>query len=209
MALVTLDLDGTLIETTVFQAAAEALGLGDEVAFYDDLYFRGILSLEATFFVEYELFLDRPVDEVQAALEHGPWLSDIGTTVEALRETGVRVWVVTDQPDWAVEHLTRWGITDGVYTTTRRWGEKIGPVDEQVFDKWPALRRALAELKLDPSKVCHVGNGSNDVPIFEEVGLAIAFNPDDGHVAEAADHVIQDRSLARILDPIQAWVQDG
>lgn len=206
MRLVTLDLDGTLIETTAFQAAAEGLGLEDEVAFYDDLYFRGIISPETTFMVEYELFLDRRVDAVQAALEQGPWLTDIQATVEALRERGLEAWVVTDQPDWAVELLDRWGLREGVFSTTRRWGDKIGPVEDQVFAKRPALEARLAQAGLPASEVCHVGNGANDVPVFEAVGRSIAFNPDGPHVSKAADEVIEADRLAAILDPIDRWL---
>lgn len=206
MPLVTLDLDGTLIETTVFQAAADGLGLSEEVAFYDDLYFRGIISLETTFIAEYELFLDRSVGTVQAALEEGPWLPDIQGTVRALGDLGAEVWVVTDQPDWAVEHLARWGITDGVYTTTRRWGKKIGPVDEQVFDKQAALSSALDGTPYEGEEVCHVGNGSNDVPVFEAVGCSVAFNPDGPHVSQTADHVIESDKLSGIVALIETWL---
>lgn len=211
MALVTLDLDGTLIETTVFQAAADGLGIGDEVRFFDDLYFRGIISLETTFLAEYELFLDRPVAKVKAALETGPWLPDIGPTVDRLRGLGLEVWIVTDQPDWAVEHLARWGLTEGVYTTTRRWGAnggKVGPVDQQVYDKAPALGRRLEASPFGPGDVCHVGNGSNDVPVFEAVDASIAFDPDGPHVAQAADHVVEDGRLAGILEPVRSWIGD-
>lgn len=203
--LVTLDLDGTLIETTVFQAAGEHLGMDEEIAFFDDLYFRGIISLETTFMAEYELFLDRPVDEVQDALEEGPWLPDIQETVQALRAHGLQVWVVTDQPDWAVEVLASEGLSEGVYSTTRRWGGKIGPVDEMVFEKAPALIRRLDHAGIPAEEVCHVGNGSNDVPVFAEVGRSIAFNPDDEHIADAADVSMEADRLDGILEPIRSW----
>lgn len=207
MELVTLDLDGTLIETTVFAAAGEALGLGEEIAFFDDLYFRGILSIDATFRAEYELFLDRLVAEVQQGLREGPWLDAIGSTVDQLRAWGLQVWVVTDQPDWAVEVLEPWGIEDGVFSTTRRWGDRIGPVEDRVVEKWPPLETKLEGHGVSRDAVCHVGNGTNDVPVFENVGRSIALNPSDPSVSSAADRALEASSLAPILGPIDAWME--
>jgi phosphoserine phosphatase len=208
MALVTLDVDGTLVRSTVFRAAAVGLDLVEEVDFYDDLYVRGVISLETTFLAEYDLFLDRPVDEVQAATREGPWLPDIGEVVDELRDEGLEVWIVTDQPDWGVAVLADAGLTEGVYTRTRRWGDRIGPVEEQVFAKAPALADALDAAGVDPADVCHVGNGHNDVPVFEQVGGAVAFNPDDEQVAGAADATVRGDRLAGILDAVRSWAGD-
>lgn len=209
MQLVTLDVDGTLIRSTVFQAAAEGLGLAAEVEYWDELYFSDVISLETTFLAEYELFLDRPLAEVQVALREGPWLPDIPDTVDRLRGAGLDVWLLTDQPDWALTSLARSAdLDEGVFTRTRRWGDKIGPVDDQVFDKWPALAEKLDAEGLSPEEVCHVGNGSNDVPVFEHVGRAVAFNPDDETVAHAADASVPGKRLGEILEPLARWV-DG
>lgn len=209
MQLVTLDVDGTLIRSTVFQAAAEGLGLGEEVDYWDELYFSDVISLETTFLAEYELFLDRSLAEVQVALREGPWLPDIPETVDRLRAAGLEVWLLTDQPDWALAPLAQSaGLEEGVFTRTRRWGDKIGPVDEQVFDKWPALEAKLDAEGLSPLEVCHVGNGTNDVPVFENVSRAIAFDPDDETVAKAADVSVPGKRLGEILEPLSGWV-DG
>lgn len=204
MRLVTLDLDGTLIQTTVFDAAARGLGSGPIVEYFDRLYFDGLLSLEATFYAEYDLFLDVPIARIHEALADGPWLQGIQGTVEGLREVGLEVWVVTDQPDWAVLFLERWGLNEGVYTATRSWDGRVGPVEEQVFEKWPALRTKLKSAGIAPSQVCHVGNGTNDIPIFGRVGAGVAFNPDDATVAQASDHVIRSDSLEGVAEWIRS-----
>ncbi len=204
MRLVTLDLDGTLIRTTVFEAAARELGHGSVVDYFDRLYFDGLLSLEATFYAEYDLFLDVPIARIHEALASGPWLESIEETVAELREAGLEVWIVTDQPDWAVLFLERWGLNEGVYTATRSWDGCVGPVEEQVFEKWPALRTKLKSAGIAPSQVCHVGNGTNDVPIFEHVGASVAFNPDHATISQAADHTIQSESLEGVAEWIRA-----
>ncbi len=205
MKVVSLDVDGTLIRSTVFQAAADGLGFGEEVGFFDDLYFRGVISLETTFRAEYRLFLDREVDRVQAALRGGPWLPDIEEAVGALRDRGLRVWAVTDQPDWAVEVIEPWGVGSGVVSRTRRWGDRIGPVQRHAFEKERFLLERLRREGIAPGEVCHVGNGSNDVPVFEQVGFSVAFEPESPEVASAADAVVEGDGMGGVLEWVDAW----
>lgn len=204
MELVTFDLDGTLITSTVFQAAGRELGHGPWIDFVDDLYERGVVSLRTAFYAEYPLFLGTPIELVHEALEAGDWLADIGSTVEALRDRVLQVWVVTDQPDWAVEYLQRYGIEDGVFTRTTRWqGETIGAAVDIAFEKRPALLERLEREGIEPGDVAHVGNGLNDVPVFDAVGRGVAFNPSAPDVAEAADATIEAESLAPVLEALE------
>ncbi len=204
MELVTFDLDGTLIETTVFQAAAQGLGFGEEIARFDSHYFAGVLSLEATFMVEHRRFQGLDRQTVHRALDKGPWVQGIEATVQALRSAGKEVWVVTDQPDWAVEFLERWGIETGVCARTHpRSGGEIGSVARYAFEKWPALADKLDREGIAPDEVCHVGNGSNDVPVFQNVGRGVAFNPTDPWVQAAADATVQGDDLRDVLPHVE------
>lgn len=203
MGLVTLDLDGTLLRSTVFQIVGRELGHGDYVRYVDELYFQGTIGLEAAFYAEYPLFLGEPVDRIHAALEAGDWVADIEETVSAIRERGHEVWVLTDQPDWAVSYLERFGIEEGVCTRTSRWAdERVGAAVDIKFDKTSALRKELADADVDPGSVTHVGNGANDVPVFGIVGGSVAFNPSTPAVSQAAQASIEADSLAPVLDEI-------
>ena len=46
-------------------------------------------------------------------------------------------------------------------------------------------------MKLDLRRACFIGDNLNDLSAFERVGLAIAANPKDERVANAADRVIE------------------
>lgn len=201
MDLVTLDLDGTLLQSTVFQIVGRELGHEERIRFVDDLYERELISLRAAFYAEYPLFLGVPVDRIHEALEQGDWLADIEATVDELRQAGAEVWVVTDQPDWAVSYLERFGIEEGVYTETTRWsGQEVGAAVDIAFDKWPALSERLATEGIAPERVTHVGNGTNDVPVFEAVGRGVAFNPSSPAVSRAAYATIEADSLVPLLE---------
>ena len=64
------------------------------------------------------------------------------------------------------------------------------PLIQAVKDKQRAIREVLAEAKLDPAKVIYVGNDTNDLPVFSEVGFTVA--PADAHdeVLRRADLVL-------------------
>ena len=48
-------------------------------------------------------------------------------------------------------------------------------------------------------KTAFVGDGRNDMSVFEVVGLSIAYNPEDQDVADTADIVIRGDDLKDIL----------
>ena len=48
-------------------------------------------------------------------------------------------------------------------------------------------------------KIASVGNSCFDIPMFEVSGLGIAFNPDDSCVREAADYIVEEKDLTKIL----------
>lgn len=205
MRLVTLDLDGTLLASTVFQIVGGALGHADRIAFVDELYDSGLISIRAAFYAEYPLFLGVPVKSAHRALSEGDWMQDIASTVRTLREEhDVEVWVLTDQPDWAVSFLQPYGIEDAICTRTTRWGsgERIGAAVDIAFDKSARLEERLAQEAIEPEDVVHVGNGTNDVPVFELVGGSVAFNPSAKAVVQAADAHVETDTLAAILDVI-------
>jgi phosphoserine phosphatase len=51
-----------------------------------------------------------------------------------------------------------------------------------------------------PEEICHVGDRANDLPVFERVGLPVAFRPKLPEVQKGAKYVINDfAELGRIL----------
>ncbi len=60
--------------------------------------------------------------------------------------------------------------------------DKLGlPVLQAVLDKAQAIQQVLADKKLSPEQVVFMGNDINDLPVFPEVGFALA--PADAHAA--------------------------
>ncbi len=201
MRLVTLDLDGTLIpDDTVFAAVLRENGHADFVAESDRRYFAGELSLEDCFWEQWEKVSQLTLADCHRALRKASWLADIKEGVRAIKERGLDVCLLTDQPSILTDYLGRWGLIDAICSpVTIKEGHPVAI--EASFDKAENLRRALDERGIAPEDVCHVGNGSNDVPVWEMVGHSIAVFAEP----DVAKHAAQDLGRpASLLDVVAA-----
>ena len=170
------DLDGTLIHPAVFNAVAEPLGFGDRLEETTRAYFEGRMTADETFHADYKHFVGRRVGEMRAALrESKAWTPGIRGAVEKLHAAGLRVVVTTDQPDFLAEATRELFGVDALACTPAdvRNGRVAGTYDYR-GDKWGNLSRLLRAWRVDPREVSHVGNGSNDVPVFRAVGFSAA-----------------------------------
>jgi phosphoserine phosphatase len=81
-------------------------------------------------------------------------------------------------------------------------GVFLGTTDHAVspWHKHLLLPQIRQPYNVAPEEVCHVGDHENDIPCFEQVGLAVAFRPKVPQVAKAAKYVIDDfAELGRLL----------
>ncbi len=185
--LITYDLDGTLIDGTAFLLVARKLGFEAEVLHHDARFRSGEITLEECFDIEFEFLKGVPVAEVHAALAEGTWFPGIKEAVAMLKERGIRVAVLTDNPDFITDYLTTFGIDEAVCSRgVVEEGKVTGEVHPS-FDKWGNLERFLEAEDIDPMRVCHIGNDVNDVGVWENVGLGVAVEPTGDAVRDAAD----------------------
>lgn len=189
--LVTYDLDGTLIDGTAFLLVARAFGFEAEVLEHDARFRAGEITLEECFDIEFAFLKGRSVEEVGAALEGGTWFPGIARAVRLLKDAGLRVAVLTDNPDFVTAHLGHYGIDEQIAS---RGVVRDGIVTGEVFpsfDKWGNLRRYLEREGMDANRVAHIGNDVNDVRVWEHVGLGVCVEPTGPAVQEAADMVFE------------------
>jgi phosphoserine phosphatase len=204
LRLVTLDLDGTLLpHDTVFAAVLRENGKAREVAESDARYFAGATTLEECFWEQWPLVQSLTPADLHRALRKAAWLPGIADGVRRLKEAGVRTCLLTDQPSTLTDFLGRWGLTDAICSpVTVKDGRQVA-IDAR-FDKLANLRGRLAQWGIAERDVGHVGNGSNDVPVFEAVGASVAcFAPPE--VARHAKRVVAEpRSLLEAVEAILA-----
>lgn len=172
--LVTLDLDGTLLpHDTAFAAVLRENGRAADVAESDRRFFAGELSLEDCFWEQWSWVQELSLAAMHRALRKANWLPDIAAAVRGWKAQGARVCMLTDQPSVLCDYLGRWGLTDPVCSPVQVVEGRCVDIDAR-FDKWANLEARLDAWNIDPTAVIHVGNGSNDVPVWKHVGLGVA-----------------------------------
>ena len=206
LRLVSLDLDGTLIHPAIFNVVADALGFGEPLQRSYEAYVKGEMSLEEAFHHDYRFFVGREVAAMHAVLRDSKdWTPGIADAVARMKDAGLKVVVTTDQPRFLAE-TTRWfGVDDVVCTEAEvRHGRVTGDVHPG-FAKWPNLERHLRAWRVDPREVAHVGNGTNDIPVFEKVGFSVGVRALSPSVYAAAKASVPDMAdLGEVADVILA-----
>jgi phosphoserine phosphatase len=202
--LVTLDLDGTLIpHDTVFAAILRDHGFAKEVEETDGAYFAGRMTLEECFWAQWRLVQPLSLADLHRSLRKAAWLPGIAEGVARLRQAGLRVCLLTDQPSTCTDFLGRWGLTEAICSpVTVKEGKQV--VVDARFDKLANLRRRLAEWGIPEARVSHVGNGVNDIPVFQAVGGSVAVY-DNVQVRSAAQAWLPTpTSLGDVVDAVLA-----
>jgi phosphoserine phosphatase len=200
--LVTFDLDGTLIpHDTVFAAVLRDQGRGADVAASDARYEKGGTTLEECFWEQWAWIQPLTLADIHRGLRKATWLPGIAEGVARLKQAGVRVALLTDQPSTFTDFLGRWGLIDAICSpVTVKEGKQVA-IDAR-FDKLANLRRRLAEWGIPESRVCHVGNGVNDIPVFRAVGGSVAAFGNPDVKAAARRHVLAPKDLGELLDAV-------
>ena len=191
MKVVSLDLDGTLIHPAIFNVVADALGFGAPLRVSYAAYVAGTMTLEAAYRHDFPFFVGRSVDECRRVLrETKAWTPGIRKGIEAMRGAGLTVILTTDQPEFLARAAVDLGVQDLVCSPCRLHAGRVTEDLDLRLDKWANLQAWLAANGVEPSEVTHVGNGANDIPVFQRVGYSIAVNPSSAAVSNAADDVV-------------------
>jgi N-acylneuraminate cytidylyltransferase len=127
-------------------------------------------------------FPDRPrlvvLDFDGVLTDNRVWVNERGEeTIAANRSDGLGLESLRNKTNIEVMVLSR----EANPVVAARSKKLKLPVLQAVLDKDVAIRQVMAEKGLDPSEVIFMGNDTNDLVVFPEVGFAVA--PADAHPA--------------------------
>ncbi len=191
---VTLDLDGTLLpHTTAFAEVLRGTDREQDVADSDARFFAGDLSLHDCFVEQWAWVRERTLQDLHRALRKARWLPGISEGVARIKAAGLEVRMLTDQPSILTDFGARWGLGPAICSPTTVVEGRAAELDFRE-DKLANLRSA----GLDPGDVIHVGNGANDVPVWDAGahGIAVFAAP------EVAAHAQENLGEPASFDPI-------
>ncbi|MGC9553865.1 MAG: HAD family hydrolase [Thermoplasmatota archaeon] len=203
--LVALDMDGVLVDMRSswrYIHTCFATDNRDTV----QAYLRGDIGSRE--FMERDIALWRRANRCRADLEKAfdrvAIMPGARECIQALHEQGVATAIVSGGLDILARRIAaqtgiRHVLANGIH------GELEGSIVRvPIEDKGTALRDLATKLGVPKERMAAVGNSRYDISMFEASGLGIAFNPCDQQVVEAADVVIKEKDLTRLLDYLLA-----
>jgi phosphoserine phosphatase len=204
------DVDGTLVPyTSSGRHLAEFLGHAEVFREVEAGYAAGTLSSQEAGVLDARGWTRRTPAEMCGFLESLPLVDGIAETVLWCRRRGLTPVLATLAWDVVGAHLC------GRFGFDRACGPRLEVIDgrysgevAELFDELSKRDFAVsvaAELGVELGRCAAVGDGRSDVPLFAEVGLAIALNATPA--ARAAAHVSVDGTDLRAVLPIlDAWL---
>ncbi len=193
------DLDGTVTKLEVLPVIAAELGLTEEIGFLTQLTIRGQIPFEMSFRLRCRLLAEIEVDTVSRIVEQVPMDETIAQFIRDHRE---QCYVVTGNLDVWVRRLAD-SLGCGMYSSkaeTRANG-RLGALTS-VLRKSSAVR----ELRDQYERVVCIGEGFNDLPMFEEADIGIAYggvHPPAREVMDNSDYIVgRGDTLCRLLNTL-------
>lgn len=197
------DVDSTLIQDEVIELLADVAGTRAQVAEVTERAMAGELDFAASLLARVDTLRGLPESALEQAAAAIRLTSGAQELIDALHAAGGKVGAVSGGFNQLLEPLARelsldfsranqLEIIDGVFT-----GRVVG----EIIDR-PAKAKALLEWAsacgVDVSKTIAVGDGANDLAMFEAAGLGVAFNAKP-IVRERADVVLEKTDLRQLI----------
>lgn len=203
------DVDGTLVPgTSSSQFLGQRLGHLAELAAAEEEYAQGVRDNRSVSVLDARGWAGRREDEVASWLSELPLVTGIAEVVARCRELAFAPYLATLAWSPVGTYLCASFGFDGSSgpRLVTVGGEFTGEV-EQHLDEFVKRDDALDvahRLGLPASRCAAVGDSRSDLPLFDEVGLAIAFNADPAASAHA-DVDVAGSDLRSILPHLERW----
>lgn len=203
------DVDGTLVPSSSGQHLAGLLGHADVVREAEAGYAAGTLSNTDVSVLDARGWAGRTSAEVRAFLESLPLVGGITDTVGWCRRHGLIPVLATLAWEPVGAYLCeRFGFDRACGPRLETTGDRYsGVVAEHVDElgKRDFAGKVANELGVDLTRCAAVGDSRSDLPLFAEVGFAVAFNATPA--ARAAAHASADGNDLRAVLPLLAgWL---
>lgn len=203
------DVDGTLVpDTSSSQHLAAHLGHLEVLRRAEDDYAEGRMDNREVSVLDAEGWRGRSRTEVERFLVDLPLVTGIAEVVSWCREQDIAAYLATLAWEPVGLHLRdRFGFHGACGPSlSHRAGRYTGEVGSHFdeFDKRDFALRVAKDLGLRLSGCAAVGDSRSDLPLFAEVGCAIAFNASPTLKA-AATVSVDSPDLRSVLPSLAAW----
>lgn len=198
------DFDSTLVDGETIDLLAQAAGQGEQVARVTEAAMRGELDFFAALTERVRLLAGLPYARAQQICRSLPLMPGAAEAVRGLKARGYRVVIFSGGFREATAHYAhvlgadadfanflhqRGGVLSGLVGGEMMRGEAKGSVLERLQNLLGvAVRDTLA-----------IGDGANDLSLFERAGTRVAFRAKPV-LRAAADHCLEEKDLRAVLE---------
>ena len=202
--LVVFDVDGTLTKVaSSWQFLHEKLGTWNKGKQYAEQFFQGIITYEDWATLDASLWRGLPLKRVQKIVDGMPYTDGMREVLTLLKNSGLKVVLISAGLSFVTERIEKEiGVDASIANELKiKNGFLTGEVkvNVSVHNKDMVLLRMLKRFNLRVDECAAVGDDETLIPLFEKVGLSIAFNPRSWIVEERADFVVKSENLRKVL----------
>ncbi len=206
VALVSFDLDGTILHGRIMYHLRVPADLHEKIAAQDVLYDQGRQSYEDALRVQYSLLEGMRPDEIAPDPRELPLIKDLGTAIQELKRSHVRVVILTDNPSFAAEPLKSFGFDDIIGSEIATSNGMLDRTTKLLTNKLLGLRDYCQEIGIPTVCCAHIGDWINDIVVFKGVGVSVALNPSEDEVSESASFCVRSDSLLDVLRVLKPFL---
>jgi len=190
------DLDGTVTRDELLPVIASEVGLAEEIGFLTRLTIQGQIPFEMSFRLRCRLLSDIPIHTVAEIVDQVPLDEEI---VSFIKRNSESCYIVTGNLDvWIQKIISKLGCGFFSSEAERRSDGKLGPLTK-ILRKSDAIR----ELRPKFDRLVSIGEGFNDLPMFQEADVRIAYggvHTPAQDLVEVSDYIVSDgNALCRLL----------
>ncbi|MBB6402315.1 phosphoserine phosphatase [Methanococcus maripaludis] len=204
--LILFDLDSTLADCEVIDEIAKFAGVESEIKKITNEAMKGNINFEESLKRRVKLLKGIPVEKLYKFAEKIPVMNGAPELILELKKQGYVTAVVSGGFDFGAEHVKKVLGLDYSYANTLLsengilTGEVIGPVMSETA-KGDILEKIAANENISLKNTVVVGDGANDISMFEKAGFKIAFCAKE-ILRSKADICIDKKDLKEILNHI-------
>lgn len=207
------DVDGTLIPaTSSSEHVARSLGRLAEWASAEDAYAAGHMDNRGFCVVDAAGWRGQKSPDVAELLERLPLVDGIAEVVAWCRQHDLAPYLATLAWQPVGQYLCqRFGFDGACGPSLAVEGEYYSGAVAQHFDEYDKRDFAAGVargLGLSPTACAAIGDSWSDLPLFEVVGMSIAFNANAGARA-AAQASVEGTDLRAVLPVLDKWLNRG
>ena len=189
------DLDGTVTKVETLPLLARELGLSEEMKLLTDLTLSGEIPFEKSFKLRYLVLRNISPNRIRQIMETVTLDENIANFIHDNKECCA---IVTGNLDYWIEPIVE-KLGCESYSSTSDIDENGNIVLKNILDKSSAIR----QMKLKAKKVIAIGESFNDVPMFEEADISVAYggvhSPVDTAISVSDYVVFEGGALCRLL----------